>query len=149
MALFRTYPVPASVRDRAADPAAIAFPLALAFDFDRGDVALDAGGRPYPLDGDAAYEQWARFALYTQRGSCLLYRRTFGLDRVGVLRAGDAPAQRATFERYARAALRDPRTARVTFAWAAPAGRVQVVTITITSVRARSFDVVREVPTDG
>lgn len=146
--MFRTYPVPPSVRARAAEPAAVAFPSALAFDFDRGDLALDGAARPLVLDGDAAYEQWARFALYTQRGSCLLYSPTFGLDRVAVLRAGDTPAQAATFERQVRSALEDPRTRDVAFAWQAPRGRVRVVTITITSVRSRSFTIVREVTSD-
>jgi len=84
------------------------------FDFQKGDFALDGGGKIRLLDGHRAWVQWCIKTVLTQRYSCLIYGKEYGIETDEVSRQ---PTRAVTESEVARtiteALLVDPRTEAV------------------------------------
>lgn len=100
----------------------VKFGRSYAFDFHLGEFVLSGSSKVREVEGEDAWFEWCKKALYTQRYRYPIYSRFYGQEFEDLIRLGlNREGNESEIERIVTEALmRDPRTAAVgnfSFTW--------------------------------
>ena len=134
--LFPAIATPLPIERRTTVRTTPRYPRAPLWDFLLGDVVRDANGHVVLADGWKAWRQWVQATCLVQQNAYAVYRRAFGPDLDGALRATKRPVVEAELaDTIRRALLADRRTKDVgSFAFTWPSGDTVYVAFVATPV---------------